>query len=277
MAPAGEEPTDQRAITPLRYRQLRGLALHFREAWPRMRRRRTFHRALIATLPPGGGERGICRWCGLRLADGSMRRWDPGCIATYRIAVGGRVDAHGKPLAPRSNCSCGQPGQEMDHADALILAWTSGDPRRLIRAYTQGNLQWLCHECHAAKTRRDLGELAEMRARQVFLAGMTPGAQGSPRPWWTLADGGVAPRRGRGFQRIHPVTFSPRNVTCPRCLVAMRDPPELPHGWALDERGMELELRAGRRLSVDERVDRERRPRLPAWDEAFQEDEGGEK
>ena len=44
---------------------------------------------------------------------------------------------------------------ELDHHDALGVAWASGDPRRAIRALTIANLQWLCHSCHASKTAED--------------------------------------------------------------------------------------------------------------------------
>ena len=150
----------------------------------------------------------------------------------------------------------------MDHQDALALAWTSGDPRRQLRAYSLDNLRWLCRDCHRAKTRLDLQQLAEMRARQVCLAGAIP-ASGRQQPrCWVLAEGGVAPQRGLGLRRI-PTTFSPRLATCPRCLYAMRKPETLPRDWALDERGMEMERSEGRILNTDERLDLETRPRLP--------------
>lgn len=44
---------------------------------------------------------------------------------------------------------------ELDHQDALSVAWASGDERRLLRALCLANLQWLCHFCHAAKTGDD--------------------------------------------------------------------------------------------------------------------------
>ena len=44
---------------------------------------------------------------------------------------------------------------ELDHRDALSVAWASGDERRLMRALALGNLRWLCHACHAAKTGED--------------------------------------------------------------------------------------------------------------------------
>ena len=44
---------------------------------------------------------------------------------------------------------------ELDHQDALSVAWASGSERRLIRALTLANLRWLCHPCHAKKTGQD--------------------------------------------------------------------------------------------------------------------------
>ena len=66
------------SISPTRYRQLRGLVIHFNQQWPEVRQGRRFQRALIPTFATLKGERGICRWCRLPLADGSQRRWDPG-------------------------------------------------------------------------------------------------------------------------------------------------------------------------------------------------------
>ena len=128
--------------------------------------------------------------------------------------MGGRLDANGQPLVPHSDCPCGRPGQEVDHRDALVLAWTSGEPRRLLRAYSLDNLMWLCHDCHRAKTRPDLQQLAEMRAQQVCLAGATPVSQEQQHRCWMLIEGGVAPQQGLGLRRI-PTTFSPQLVTCP--------------------------------------------------------------
>lgn len=44
---------------------------------------------------------------------------------------------------------------ELDHRDALSVAWASNSERRLLRALTVENLQWLCHSCHAEKTADD--------------------------------------------------------------------------------------------------------------------------
>ena len=44
---------------------------------------------------------------------------------------------------------------ELDHHDALSVAWASGSERRLMRTLTLSNLRWLCHQCHATKTGQD--------------------------------------------------------------------------------------------------------------------------
>lgn len=44
---------------------------------------------------------------------------------------------------------------ELDHRDALSVAWACGDERRLVRALTLDNLRWLCHDCHSVKTGLD--------------------------------------------------------------------------------------------------------------------------
>ena len=51
---------------------------------------------------------------------------------------------------------------ELDHRDALSVAWASGDERRLMRALALGNLRWLCHACHAAKTGDDRRMMASL-------------------------------------------------------------------------------------------------------------------
>ena len=55
-------------------------------------------------------------------------------------------------ITPRQTYNC---TLELDHHDALSVAWASGSEHRLIRALTLDNLRWLCHECHATKTGQD--------------------------------------------------------------------------------------------------------------------------
>ena len=67
-------------------------------------------------------------------------------------------------------------GIEIDHRDSLGAAARSGSWRRLIRAYTYGNLRRLCRECHTAKTRRDRREQAALASPQMLLPGLEHGA-----------------------------------------------------------------------------------------------------
>ena len=51
---------------------------------------------------------------------------------------------------------------ELDHRDALSVAWASGSERRLLRALTLDNLRWLCHPCHAKKTGQDRRQMRNL-------------------------------------------------------------------------------------------------------------------
>ena len=171
----------------------------------------------------------------------------------------------------RTNCPCGTPGEELDHLDPLVLAWTSGDPRRIIRAFRLANLRWLCHPCHVTKTQGDLLALSEMRAGQVCLAGLIPhpGAHDPNlgKTEWILAEGGRAIRRKKNeftavkttTQRRTPITFLPDLASCPRCLAATEHQ-RLPRDWRLDETQMpvEFQLRNSPDLLQDHRA--EKRP-----------------
>ena len=235
------------------YRQLRGLLVHFRAAWPRIRQDPTFRRGLFGTFKAYAGTAGKCRWCHLPTL--RKLRWHDDCVDAYRAATGQSLHSiWGTAKAPP--CQCGQPANELDHQDALILAWTSGDPRRLVRAYSLNNLTWLCTQCHAKKTRRDLAHLKYMRDQHVCLAGLIPAPpthHSLVRTDWVLAEHGRvnAPAVEQGRLKANnplmgrriPITFDPKLTTCPRCLVAMERPdpspphrPPMPPGWHLDER-----------------------------------------
>ena len=134
-----------------------------------------------------------------------------------------------------------------------MLAWISGDPRRLIRAMTLANLRWVCRTCHLAKTQTDLATLSEMRAKQVCLVGLIPSPgnydQNLGKTDWILAEGGRAIRRNKkGFLAVKttvgrqaPISFLPSLTTCPRCLASMDDQ-ALPRDWYLDENQMLIEI-----------------------------------
>lgn len=238
------------ALTPAgRARQLRGMAIHFGEHAEAIRRSREFRRALIA--PFGyGGKTGTCRWC--RRQCERRRKWHEECNWAYRTATGQSVTYLWRETPP---CPCGNESKELDHQDALVLAWTSNDPKRMARAWTTNNLVWLCRDCHRKKTARDLNALSEMRGSQRCLIGLIPEMRGIPgKPHWVRAESGLATRvqyeegsltGTKDAMRRGPVTFRPEAATCPRCLVAMEFPHSfedarkrllgMPQGWHLDE------------------------------------------
>lgn len=244
-------------ISTVEYRRLRGLAIHFWRRWPDIRRSREFSRALFGTFGPiqKGAARGRCRWCGLPTETG-RKVWHKECVDAYRAATGQSV-TYLWPYYSRPACPCGADGVELDHRDALVLAWESRDPRRIVRASSLANLVWLCSECHREKTRRDMQELSAIRSAQVCLMGLIPSDdERLGVDYWIVAEGGRAGyldvEGGRliasksGIRR-GPVTWRPERVTCPSCLVAMEDPrPEswklhLPAGWHLDDKMLPLE------------------------------------
>ena len=203
----------------------------------------------------------------VRAADDKAAPLAPGVrVWAYRAATGQSVThlwASGRPA-----CPCGAEAEELDHRDALVLAWTSGDPRRLVRAYGLSNLVWLCRGCHLAKTAEDLCRLSEMRSGQVCLLGMVMVRDGDMgvRRWACVEGGLVGDLTGRLGQltgvgaisrRRGPVTFRPEAATCPRCLAVMEQVEQvervgagragmllgMPRGWHLDERRAEMEAR----------------------------------
>ena len=235
-----------------RYQQLRGLAIHFRKEWPAVRLRRAFKRPLLPSFQTTTAPGGACRWCNLPTGKKHLK-WHPHCVHAYRAAVTQTLRRLSPP-EKRPACPCGQPGQELDHRDALILAWTSGNPRRLIRAYSLDNLLWLCRPCHRKKTTKDLRLLSDMRATQVCLIGLIPAPQDQSMgvKHWVLAEGGLANNIKKGTNGQHtatntitmrrgPVTYRPEAATCPRCLAALERPKpkpwliQLPTNWYLHE------------------------------------------
>ena len=244
------------SLDPVLYKQHRGLIRHFRLAWPRIRQASRFERSLIRTFKPYGGEKGLCRWCGLPTQ--GRKKWHHDCVPAYQNATGQSLRNQWvgpnwvQNAAERPDCPCGAPGEELDHQDALVLAWTTGDPRRLIRALRLANLRWLCRTCHLLKTQTDLTALSEIRAKQTCLIGLIPHPGDYDRNLgktdWILAEGGRAIRRNRKefmavkttVGRRAPISFLPSLTTCPRCLASMKDQ-ALPRDWYLDENQMVIE------------------------------------
>ena len=96
---------------------------------------------------------------------------------------------------------------ELDHRDALSVAWASGNERRLVRALTLDNFQYLCRQCHIAKTaddRRRMNNLLAGRPEDWNIGAQTakPGTKRT-----TDGDGqqrlmgAVRPQRKRGEGR----------------------------------------------------------------------------
>ena len=260
-------------MTPVVYRQLRGLSLHFRKHWPAIRRRAYFDRALFGAFGLYRGPKGICGWCDLPTAK-KRTSWHQECVDAYRMATGQNL-RHRWTIKERPPCPCGQQAQELDHQDALVLAWTSGDPRRMVRASALCNLIWLCRKCHREKTTEDLRRLSELRATHVCLMGLIPSTDpkmGIER--WTCVEGGLITRIAnedgvlvgtKKGERRGPVTYCPSAASCPRCLVAMETGPNThgqgmvnrPQGWYVDDYHAKVELlfpaRFTQRLKSEER------------------------
>ena len=160
----------------------RGLILHWRRLPERQRGARLRHssRALLGTLTGYGGQGGVCRWCE-RPTETKRTRWHKSCLSHYWVAVGRQnlwqlVDGSRlvHPLMPDGEpvpCAmCGdRAGEELDHRVALEVARLRGE-RALLRAFTIGNLQMLCNECHKVKTRDDVRLMADMRRGRQRMA-----------------------------------------------------------------------------------------------------------
>ena len=147
-----------------------------------------YRRAMLPTFGQLRGKgvllahRGICRWCKLPIAEKRRSLWHEDCVPAYWAATGNQSGLVGYFF--RQHCAvhdadpwceqCG-PGSngvvELDHRDALSVAWASGDERRMLRALTLNNLRWLCHDCHKVKTgddRRLMNELLEQVAEHTY-------------------------------------------------------------------------------------------------------------
>ena len=100
------------------------------------------------------GEKGTCKWCGLQCKP--LREWHRFCAKVYLVARGQvRHAGTARPLIRHRPCEqCGANGTEVDHRIALGVA--ARLPRHVwARAWWIGNLRWLCHKCHVAKTASD--------------------------------------------------------------------------------------------------------------------------
>ena len=131
--------------TPIRRRQLKGLVLHHRRH-PATHPRRLVNRTASWGEAPVNG---ICRWC-YELTASPSTRWHLYCLNAYRVASGQHPDEMQRTL-----CEIyGDPPDEIDHRLAIEVARALG-PAVMLRAFTIGNLRWLCRSCHRRKTRQD--------------------------------------------------------------------------------------------------------------------------
>lgn len=136
-----------------------------------------------------------CRWC-RRPTEPSLI-WHRHCVSAYWAATGNQSALSARLRADHRTChggqnprcdECGSDGMipdqqklplgehqpmmglengvhvmELDHRDALSVAWASGNPRRMIRSLTLDNLQWLCRSCHARKSGYDRRRLHNLQ------------------------------------------------------------------------------------------------------------------
>ena len=162
--PKPPEPKPEKPRKPQpgdRFRQLRGLLIWF----GREPERTSYRRNLIRRYLPQRLGDGFCVWCE-RPADTPRKRWHEPCVEAYQLAKGYQNLGRSVLPSPRECAVCGGSGDELDHRDALVDAFESGDPRRLLRAYTASNLQWLCREHHLEKTAAEATARAARRRPQ---------------------------------------------------------------------------------------------------------------
>ena len=170
---------------PSRRRGLKGLLIHLR---PRLEKALAQGRELRGKrnfLPASYGwklHKGLCRWC-QEPVDSNRRRWHWTRILYYNAATGaGHVGARRPDAVPNHwgitpneyilppeeqwECHlCGKPSRELDHKVAIGVAAREGI-RAVLRAFLPDNLQWLCHDCHVAKTREDRFKMSSLEGRK---------------------------------------------------------------------------------------------------------------
>lgn len=143
-----------------RYRRLRGFAIH---CLPMLREGEipTNRKLLDAQDLKGPKTPGICRWCRLPVTSKRRQLWDDECKKQHLNVIGWRVDPLGtqyrgdKYIDNRVCARCGGTDRlEIEHHLSLSVARILG-VKAMIHAYTLENLRWLCHDCHAAKTRTE--------------------------------------------------------------------------------------------------------------------------
>ena len=169
-------------------RTLRGLLTHgLPSVELRLSKGSHYYRELVGSLGQRQATKGTCVWCRQKGTARPKGWWHAECVNAHQLARGVTVNMYLKPAIPRSPCAlCGGEGLELDHIVPLALVWALRDARNILRAYTIGNLQWLCHECHSQKTGWDRLRINAARRGAVTLPGFSVylGRQtgGRPRP-----------------------------------------------------------------------------------------------
>jgi len=162
-----------------RMRQLRGLIQHVKPLLPTPQGERLIRGDRLKLTAGWTKEptRATCIWCEAPL-EGRARKWHPYCKAAYSAAIGLTVyQNQTRRLIPPGPCvTCSRPydltlpplyvGHALDHRISFEVGWALG-PEVELRVRDIANLQWLCHVCHVAKTRRDRETAAE--ARRMFV------------------------------------------------------------------------------------------------------------
>lgn len=124
------------------------------------------YRRWLTAVPSAANRTALlrsCPWCGDDRDLTGRRWWHEECAVVAAAATGSTRRAGGTALIRIDRCvQCGDHGTDIDHRVSLAVAWAR-DPRRAWRAWTLSNLRCLCARCHAAKTRADARELANLR------------------------------------------------------------------------------------------------------------------
>lgn len=112
--------------------------------------------------------RGFCKWCNMPMAEADKPRtmWHAACAHEWGLHA--FLGAQVRYLQRRDGRQCAAPGcdrkgSEVDHRKPL---WKVRHLPAMIRRAFYGpiNLWLLCTACHAAKTKREAGERAALRA-----------------------------------------------------------------------------------------------------------------
>jgi 5-methylcytosine-specific restriction endonuclease McrA len=121
--------------------------------------------AIRAVPRPEWKGDGWCKWCGLEITDKRRRSWHEDCAKTYLLHSDQGVQLSFLRKRDGWLCAwpgCEQRGCEVDHRVPLwSVAHLPDDERRPY--FGPDNLWLLCREHHAAKTKREAADRAQLR------------------------------------------------------------------------------------------------------------------